>query len=112
MTPFTSVSGSDFEDALKSRMGESAGLTFLKVGGLGRFFGNWPPAALIASSTSPAAPSMLRLRSNCSVIAVVPSVLTEVICETPGICANSVSSGWATEEAMVSGLAPGSEALT
>ena len=42
------------------------------------------------------------------VIAVEPSVLVEVICETPEICANCVSSGWATAEAMVSGLAPGS----
>ena len=41
------------------------------------------------------------------VIAVEPSALVEVICATPGICANCVSSGCATAEAMVSGLAPG-----
>jgi hypothetical protein len=46
------------------------------------------------------------------VIAVEPSVLTEVISETPEICANCVSSGCATEEAIVSGLAPGSCADT
>ncbi len=46
------------------------------------------------------------------VMAVEPSELVDVICETPGICANCVSSGWATEEAMVSGLAPGSLAET
>ena len=36
------------------------------------------------------------------------SPLTDVICETLGICANSVSSGCATVAAIVSGLAPGS----
>ena len=108
----TTVSGNDWELAESRRIGESAGLTFLKVGGVGKFFGNCPPAALIASSTSLAAPSILRLRSNCSVIAVEPSVETEVICETPEICANCVSSGCATAEAIVSGLAPGSCADT
>jgi len=42
------------------------------------------------------------------VITVEPSVLIEVICATPEICAICVSSGWAAAEAMVSGLAPGS----
>ena len=37
-----------------------------------------------------------------------PSELDEVICDTPGIWAICRSKGWATEEAMVSGLAPGS----
>ena len=55
---------------------------------------------------------MLRSRSNCTVIAVAPSELVEVICETPGICAICRSSGCATDEAIVSGEAPGSEALT
>ena len=50
---------------------------------------------------------MLRSSSNCSVIWVLDSTLVEVICDTPGICANCVSSGCATEEAMISGLAPG-----
>ena len=71
------------------------------------FFGNWPLAALIIACTSPAAPSMLRSRSNCRVICVCPCTLTEVICATPGICANCRSSGCATVEAIVSGLAPG-----
>ena len=108
----TTVSGNDWELAESSKIGESAGFTFLKVGGLGRFLGNCPPAALIASSTSLAAPSMLRLRSNCRVIEVDPSVETEVICETPEIWANCVSSGCATAEAIASGLAPGSCAET
>ena len=59
-----------------------------------------------------AAASMLRSRSNCTVIAVEPIVLIEVSWLTPGICANWVSSGCATAEAMVSGLAPGSCADT
>ena len=55
---------------------------------------------------------MLRLRSNCTVIWVWPSTLTEVSWATPGICANCRSSGCATEDAIVSGLAPGRLALT
>ena len=43
---------------------------------------------------------------------VEPRPLDEVICVTPGICAKLRSSGWATEEAMVSALAPGSWADT
>jgi hypothetical protein len=50
---------------------------------------------------------MLRSRLNWMVIALDPTTLVEVNCETPGICANCVSSGCATAEAMVSGLAPG-----
>src|SRR4029077_2635667 len=88
------------------------GLVFLYVGGLGRSLGKSPLAALIAVCTSPAAPSMLRLRSNCSVIVVLPSPLVEVICARPGIAANCCSSGVATDAAMVSGLAPGNCADT
>ena len=55
---------------------------------------------------------MLRLRSNWIVTAVDPSELVEVICAMPGICASCRSSGCATEEAMVSGLAPGRLAET
>ena len=61
---------------------------------------------------SPAAASILRSRSNWTVTWVDPSTLTEVICETPEICENWRSSGWATVAAMVSGLPPGSEAET
>ena len=55
---------------------------------------------------------MLRARSNCSVMLVMPSPLVEVICARPGIAANCCSSGVATDDAMVSGLAPGSCAVT
>src|SRR5579863_2360072 len=55
---------------------------------------------------------MLRLRSNCSVIFVEPSELVDDILSMPAIVENSFSSGVATEDAMVSGLAPGNAAWT
>src|SRR6266849_4519560 len=88
-------------------MGESAGFTFRYLGVVGRFAGSWPRAALMAACTSRAAASIFRLRSNCSVMLVDPSWLLEVIWVTPAIRPNWRSSGVATEEAMVSGLAPG-----
>ena len=89
------------------RIGASAGLVLRNVGGFGISFGNCPPAALIASSTSVAAASMLRDRSNCIVIWLEPETFTDVICAKPGICPNCVSSGVATAVAIVCGLAPG-----
>src|ERR1700761_167618 len=59
------------------------------------------------ASTSRAAASILRLRSNCRVTLVLPSELDEVISVTPAICPNWRSSGVATEEAMICALAPG-----
>src|SRR5213593_3336486 len=55
---------------------------------------------------------MSRLRSNCNTIAVEPRLLDEVISLRPAIRANWRSSGAATDEAMTSGLAPGSAAET
>ena len=55
---------------------------------------------------------MFRLRANCRVIEVLPWLLVEVIVSTPGMVENCFSSGVATEEAIVSGLAPGRLALT
>ena len=66
----------------------------------------------MAASTSRAAPSMLRLRSNCSVIEVLPSELDEVISVTPAMWLNWRSSGVAIEDAMISGLPPGRPAET
>src|SRR5262249_6749994 len=66
----------------------------------------------MAACTSCAAASMLRSRSNCSVIEVEPSVLVDVIWVTPEICPNRRSSGCATVAAMTSGLAPGNCACT
>src|SRR3981081_1587393 len=55
---------------------------------------------------------MSRVKSNCNVMPVLPRPLEEVICVTPAIRPNWRSSGVATEEAMVSGLAPGRFAPT
>src|SRR5271170_1193422 len=66
----------------------------------------------MAACTSRAAPSILRFRSNCSVMLVVPKLLDEVISLTPAIRPNWRSSGVATEDAMISGLAPGKLAPT
>jgi hypothetical protein len=64
-------------------------------------------AALIAACTSRAAPSILRLRSNCRVILVLPTELDEVISVTLAMTPRWRSSGVATVCAIVSGLAPG-----
>ena len=91
-------------------IGASAGLTFRYVGLLGSPVGSRLRAALIAACTSRAAPSMSRERSNCSVIRVDESELCDVISVTPAIRPSERSSGVATVAAIVSGLAPGSDA--
>ena len=55
---------------------------------------------------------MLRLKSNWSVMLVPPCELDEFVEVRPAIVANCFSSGSATAEATVSGLAPGRLALT
>src|SRR5215831_6116149 len=55
---------------------------------------------------------MLRFRSNCSTRVVAPRRLVDVISVTPAIRPNWRSSGVATEDAIVSGLAPGRIACT
>src|SRR5207302_1048393 len=55
---------------------------------------------------------MLRLRSNWMVTEVAPSALNEVICVTPAIWPSCRSKGVATDDAIVSGLAPASVAVT
>ena len=69
-------------------------------------------ACVMAACTSMAAPSMLRLRSNSSVICVDPSELMEVIDSIPAMVENWFSSGVATEVAMVSGIGAGQAAVT
>src|ERR1700744_2435664 len=93
-------------------MGESAGLTFRSVGGLGMFTGSWRDACWMAASTSSDAPSMSRSRSNWMVMAVEPDELCEVMELTPAMDEKALSSGVATAEAMVSGSAPGRLAET
>ncbi len=75
-------------------------------------WGNSPLAALIACCTSWAAASMLRDRSNWSVIELTPTPLHEVIWLSEGIEVNCCSSGVASAEAIVLGLAPGYCAVT
>src|SRR5215470_12877327 len=55
---------------------------------------------------------MLRLRSNWRLMLVLPWMLTELIVLSPEIVENCFSSGSATDEAIVSGLAPGRPAET
>jgi len=55
---------------------------------------------------------MLRSSANCSVIWVLPSVDTDAIESMPAMVENCRSSGVATAAAIVSGLAPGSDADT
>ena len=55
---------------------------------------------------------MSRERSNCSVIRVEPSELDDVISVTPAMRPSERSRGVATVAAIVSGLAPGSDACT
>ena len=74
--------------------------------------GSWRCVFAIIDWTSCAAASMLRLRSNCSVMFVLPSELVELIEFNPAIVANCFSSGSATADAIVSGLAPGRPAFT
>src|SRR6476646_4308135 len=92
--------------------GWSAGLTFWYDGGAGMSGGSWRPAAEIADCTSSAAPSRLRERLNWSVIWVEPCELVELMLSRPAIVENCRSSGVATDDAIVSGDAPGSCAAT
>src|SRR5438270_2935119 len=100
------------EVSARIRIGASAGFTLRYPGLLGRFAGSWLRAALIAAWTSRAAASMLRFKSNCNEILVDPSWLLDVIWVIPAIRPNWRSSGVATAEAIVSGLAPGKPAET
>ncbi len=67
---------------------------------------------VMAACTSWAAASMLRSSVNWIVIELTPRALVDVIESMPAIVVNWRSSGVATAEAMVSGLAPGSCAVT
>src|ERR1017187_8765419 len=94
------------------RIGWSAGFTLVKVGGVGMPWGSRREACVMAACTSTAAPSSLRLRSNSRVIWVLPREFDEVMEFRPAMVENLFSSGVATADAMVSGLAPGRLAVT
>ncbi len=108
----TIESGRMSEASVRNSTGWSAGLTLRKLGGVVISTGSLRAAVVSADCTSSAAPSMLRSRSNCMVIAVTPSPLVEVIESTPEIVENCRSSTPATEDAMVSAAAPGRFAVT
>src|SRR3954463_4213863 len=93
-------------------IGLSAGLLLRKEGGLGIPAGRSGVAALIAVITSTATPSTLRFKSNCKVIDVEPSELTDVIESSPEMAVNCRSRGVATADAIVAGDAPGRLAPT
>jgi len=61
----------------------------------------------MAACTSRAAASTSRSRSNCKVSEVCPRELVEVISLIPAMRPKRRSSGVATADAIVSGLAPG-----
>ena len=93
-------------------MGAADGLNLRNVGSVGMSEGRSLSAALSAACTSRAAPSILRDRSNCTVMREEPSDDTEVSSVTPEISASRRSSGAATVAAMVLGSAPGRLAVT
>ena len=93
-------------------IGASAGFTLRQVGLLGMPLGSSERAALMPACTSLPASWMSRDRSNWMAMRVEPSELDEVISVTPAIRPSVRSRGVATVAAIVSGLAPGSEALT
>ena len=93
-------------------MGWSAGFTFWYDGGDGIPGGSDRCERAIIDWTSCAAESMSRLKSNCSVMLVLPWLFVELIDVTPAMVENCFSRGVATDDAIVSGLAPGRLALT
>src|SRR6476659_5752279 len=96
----------------RKKTGWSAGLTLLYDGGDGMFGGSCRAAAAMAEATSCAAASRLRESENCRVMEVEPRKLAELMESSPAMVENCRSSGVATAAAIVSGDAPGSEALT
>lgn len=92
--------------------GKSDGFALKYEGGSRMSSGNPRWARESAVCTSCAAASMLRDSANWSVMLVEPWLLLEVICSMPGMVENDRSSGVATADAMVSGLAPEKLALT
>src|SRR5579864_5583120 len=75
-------------------------------------WGSRRAACVMAACTSTAAPSRLLVSTNSRVTWVEPSELMEVIESSPAMLENWFSSGVATAEAIVSGLAPGRLAVT
>ena len=94
------------------RMGLSAGFSLRVVGGFGIPGGSRRATDEIEFCTSAAAESISRSSENCKVRKVCERWLDDVMLSSPAIVENSRSSGAATDDAMVSGLAPGRFAMT
>src|SRR5947199_10422341 len=92
-------------------VGWSAGFTFWYEGGTIPV-GSCRSVLEIAAWMSWAAASMLRSSVNWSVMLVLPRLDVDVIWSTPAMVENCFSSGVATADAIVSGLAPGRLAFT
>src|SRR5262245_11294925 len=95
----------------KKRIGCCAGFTFWYDGGMIPG-GRSRSGLVIIAWTSCAAASMSRSSENCIVTAVAPRFDVDVMLSMPAIDENCFSSGVATADAIVSGLAPGSDAFT
>ena len=108
----TVESGRVAECSTRNITGWSDGLTFWNEGGAGIWGGSCRAVRAICDCTSCAAASMFRLKSNWSVMFVPPWELVELIDFRPAIVENCFSRGKATAAAIVSGAAPGSDALT
>src|SRR6187402_859768 len=93
-------------------IGASDGLYCRYVGLLRKVLGKSARAAWMAAWTSRAAPLMSRPRPNWITTWAEPTELDEVSSETSAIALNRRSSGAATVEAMMSGLAPAMLACT
>src|SRR5215470_137933 len=114
MSPYslTVESGSVAEPSETNSTGKSAGFTLRKLGGMIISIGSLRCAIVNAVCTSSAAASMLRLRSNWMVMAVVPCDELDDIEEMPAMVESWRSMMPATEAAIVSALAPGKVAVT
>src|SRR6202040_3758592 len=113
VSPYSSTcdSGRVGEIRLMYMIGNSAGFTLGKLGGMVISMGSLRAATVSAVCTSSAAPSMLRVNSNCTVIDDWPSEDVDTIEVMPAMVASWRSIGAATEAAMVSALAPGRVAV-
>ena len=101
-----------FEVSASSMIGACEGLIFRYDGIPGSALGSSERDALMAACTSRAAALMSLSRSNCTLMRVDPCELHDVISFTPAMVPSARSSGVATLDAIVSGLAPGRFALT
>src|SRR5579864_9018416 len=107
----TADKASVFEVSAMVMIGTSAGFDLPTEGGC-MSEGSSGCTFAIAAWTSWAAASMLRSSLKVMLIVTAPWALVEVIASKPAIVVNCFSSGVATADAMVSGLAPGKPALT